>query len=81
MLGGALLGRKKDADAELLLLAGYAGMKQREKAIPAQGHVRLTEALQRLVQLDDATGKNDDAAKWRTELQARNEAVKKPVQP
>jgi hypothetical protein len=43
--------------------------------------VRLTEALQRLVQLDDATGKNDDAAKWRTELQARNEAVKKPVQP
>ncbi len=37
MLGGALLGQKKYADAEPLLLAGYVGMKQREKTIPEQG--------------------------------------------
>src|SRR5262249_21360682 len=32
-LGAALLGQKKYADAEPLLLAGYEGMKQREKTI------------------------------------------------
>ena len=34
MLGGALLGQKKYADAEPLLLAGYDGMKQRRQSIP-----------------------------------------------
>jgi serine/threonine protein kinase len=67
LLGGVLLDRKNYAAAEPLLLKGYAGMKQREKTIPAQAKVRLTEALQRLVQLYDATGKQDDAAKWRKE--------------
>jgi hypothetical protein len=51
MLGGALLGQKKHADAEPLLLKGYEGMKARENTIPPQGMVRLTEALERLVQL------------------------------
>ena len=37
LLGGAQLGQKKYADAEPLLLAGYDGMKQREKTIPPQG--------------------------------------------
>lgn len=32
LLGGALLGQKKVADAEPLLLAGYEGMKKRENA-------------------------------------------------
>ena len=36
LLGGALLGQKKYAEAEPLLLAGYEGMKQREKTIPPQ---------------------------------------------
>ena len=31
MLGGALLGQKKYAEAEPLLLKGYAGMKRRER--------------------------------------------------
>ena len=31
LLGGALLGQKKYAEAEPLLLAGYAGMKRRQK--------------------------------------------------
>ena len=48
MLGGALLGQKKYAEAEPLLLAGYEGMKQREAKIPPEGKVRLTEALERL---------------------------------
>ena len=79
MLGGALLGQKKYADAEPLLLAGYEGMKQREKTIPPQDKdLRLREALERLVQLYEATDKKDEAAKWRKELdtQKKTSAVK-----
>src|SRR5262249_48247288 len=66
MLGGALLGQKKYAHAEPLLIAGYEGMKQREATIPPQAKDRVTEALERLVQLYHATGRQDEAAKWRT---------------
>jgi hypothetical protein len=78
MLGGALVGQKKYADAEPLLLAGYEGMKKREDKIPAYGKIRLTEAVERLVQHYDATDKKDEAAKWRKELEARKEAEKNP---
>ena len=44
-------------------------MKQREAKIPLQSKIRLTEALERLVQLYDAIGKKDEAAKWRKELE------------
>jgi serine/threonine protein kinase/Tfp pilus assembly protein PilF len=69
MLGGALLSQKKYTDAEPLLRQGYEGMKQREAAIPAPFKAqRLSEALQRLVQLYEATGKKDEVTKWRKEL-------------
>jgi TolA-binding protein len=70
LLGGALLGQKKYADAEPLLLKGYQGMKDREDKIPPPGKIRLSKALERLVQLYGATGKKDEAAKWRKELEA-----------
>jgi eukaryotic-like serine/threonine-protein kinase len=60
MLGGSLLGQKKYTEAEPLLLAGYEGMKQREDTIPHQGNVHLTEAIERLVQLYEVTGKTDE---------------------
>ena len=66
-LGGALLGQQKYAEAEPLLLKGYEGMKAREKTIPPQGSVRIPEALDRLVELYTATGKPDEAKKWRAE--------------
>ena len=65
LLGGALLGQKKYAEAEPLLVGGYEGMKQREAKIPAKARVRLTESLERMVQLYDAWGKKAEAAKWR----------------
>jgi serine/threonine protein kinase/tetratricopeptide (TPR) repeat protein len=74
-LGGALLGQKKFAEVEPLLLAGYEGLKQREKTIPPTAKVRLRETLERLVQLFEATDKKDEAVKWRQELEAFN-AVK-----
>jgi tRNA A-37 threonylcarbamoyl transferase component Bud32 len=78
MLGGALLGQKKYADAEPLLIAGYEGMKQRETTIPPQGKDRLTEALERLVQLYEAVDKSVEAARWRQDLEARKAAAKPP---
>ena len=75
MLGAALLGQKKYVEAEPLLLASYEGLKKDEKAIPPQGKINIPNAIQRLIELYDATGKKDDAAKWLQELE-----LAKPVQ-
>jgi TolA-binding protein len=80
LLGAALLGQQKYADAEPLLLAGYEGMKQREAKVPPQGKVRLTESLERLVQLYEATGQKDKAAEWRKKLEVTRPA-KPPAKP
>jgi hypothetical protein len=66
-LGGALLGQKQYAEAEPLLRKGYEGMKQREKTIPQEGRVRLSEALDRLINFCTATNKLDEVTKWQTE--------------
>jgi len=68
-LGGSLLGQKKYAEAEPLLLAGYEGMKQRDDKIPADARpLRLKQALQRLMQLYEATSRPDQAAEWKQKL-------------
>jgi serine/threonine protein kinase/tetratricopeptide (TPR) repeat protein len=71
MLGAALVGEKRYAEAEPLLLGGYEGMRRREATIPPVQRVRLIEALRWIGQLYDAWGKADEAAKWRKELEAR----------
>ncbi len=81
LLGGALLGQKKYADAEPLLLAGCEGLKQCEAKIPALSRDRLTMALERLVQLYEATGQKDQATKWRKELYAGAERLPLPEEP
>jgi serine/threonine protein kinase/lipopolysaccharide biosynthesis regulator YciM len=70
LLGGALLLQQKHADAEPLLRQGYEGMRQREAKIPPPSKARLSEALERLVQLYDAWGKKDQADAWRKQLEA-----------
>ena len=77
LLGGSLLGQKKYADAEPLLLAGYEGLKQREEKIPAAGKSRPREALQRLVQLYEETNRPDQAAKLKKELESSNPPASK----
>jgi tetratricopeptide (TPR) repeat protein/tRNA A-37 threonylcarbamoyl transferase component Bud32 len=69
-LGASLLGQHKYAEAEPLLVQGYQGMKSRQAKFPARWKARLSEALGRLVQLYDAWGQKDEAAKWRKELEA-----------
>ena len=68
MLGGCLLGQKKYAEAEPLLLAGCEGLLEREEKIPVRGKPRVKETLQRLVQLYEATGRRDRAAHWNQKL-------------
>jgi tetratricopeptide (TPR) repeat protein len=71
MLGEALAGQKKYADAEPLLVQGFEGMKKRSAQIPAPFRaLRLTEAVDRLVRLSEAQGKKEEAAKWRKEREA-----------
>jgi hypothetical protein len=78
ILGASLLGQKKYNDAEPLLKEGYEGMKRLEKVIPPRRMFRLTEALERLVQLYDATGNAAEAGRWRKELAVRKAAQKEP---
>ncbi|MBL8823008.1 MAG: serine/threonine protein kinase [Planctomycetia bacterium] len=67
MLGGALLGQKKYSDAEALLLKGYEGLKLRNKNIPKNAQSRVSEALDRLIQLYSETNKPEEATKWKKE--------------
>jgi hypothetical protein len=67
-LGGILLGLKKYAEAEPLLLTGYEGMKQREAQRPALIKGRLEEAAERLVQLYEETNRPGQADEWRKKL-------------
>jgi tetratricopeptide (TPR) repeat protein len=66
-LGGSLLGQHKYAESEPLLIAGYEGMKQREKTIQPVGRPRLPEALDRLIELYTATDRPDEVKKWQAE--------------
>jgi tetratricopeptide (TPR) repeat protein len=69
LLGGALLGQKKYCQAEPLLTSGYQGMKEQHDKIPLQSKVRLREALERLVQLYEATGNKAESARWQKALE------------
>jgi tetratricopeptide (TPR) repeat protein len=67
-LGGSLLGQKKFAEAEPLILRGYEGLTAREAEIWPANRYFLTEAAERVVQLYEAWGKKDKADEWRKNL-------------
>ncbi|MBX9580616.1 MAG: serine/threonine-protein kinase [Gemmataceae bacterium] len=68
MLGGAVLGQKRFADAEPLILAGYLGMKAREELMQPQWRRELSpQAAGWLVEVYTALGKPDEAGKWRVQ--------------
>ena len=69
-LGGALLGQRRFADAESLLLDGYEGMKQREGRIPDNIRTQMrAAALDRLVELYQTWDKPEQLAKWQPEFE------------
>jgi hypothetical protein len=77
LLGGALLGQTKYAEAEPLLLQGYGGMKQREAKIPPIEKNRLADAAGRIAALYEATGPADKARAWR-ETHAHDAPINPP---
>jgi hypothetical protein len=74
-----LLAQKRYAEAEPWLLAGYEGMKERKNKVSG-GDRHVRDALQRLVQLCEATGQAEKAAEWGKKLAEfdQAEAVKFP---
>ncbi len=68
LLGQAVFAQKRYAEAEPLLVAGYAGMKSREGKIPIPARKRLTETGARIVDLYEALGKPGKAEELRTKL-------------
>ncbi len=68
LLGGALLGRHRYAEAEPLILQGYEGLVVREAKIPPAAKVRIPQAAARVVRLYEAWGKLELAVGWKTRL-------------
>ena len=78
LLGASLAGQKNYAAAEPLLLQGYQGLQQRHASLPPYLNAprRITQSLERLVQLYDAWGKSAKAAEWKEKLAAFQETTK-----
>lgn len=72
-LGECLLRQNRMPEAEAMLLGSYAGIKQQPAHSAAAQHSRMTKAMEKLVLLYDTWGKKAEAAKWRDELEARQE--------
>jgi len=69
LVGAALAGQKKYAEAEPLLIQAYEGLKEREARIPFLWRKkRPAEAGARIVDFYDAWGKSDKANEWRKNL-------------
>jgi eukaryotic-like serine/threonine-protein kinase len=69
LLGAALSGQMRYAEAESLLVSGYQGMIQREPGIPSDSRRALVVAGERIVQLYESWGKPERVAEWREKLQ------------
>jgi tetratricopeptide (TPR) repeat protein/predicted Ser/Thr protein kinase len=67
LLGAALLGQGKYAEAEPLLISGYEGLQELSPAISVEAN--LPEAGERIVRLYTAWGQPEKAAEWRQRLQ------------
>jgi tetratricopeptide (TPR) repeat protein len=87
LLGASLAGQKNYTDAEPLLLQSCRGLQQRQASLPPYLNAprRITESLERLVQLYDAWDKPAQAAEWKQKLatfqQAAKAVEKKGAQP
>jgi serine/threonine protein kinase/Tfp pilus assembly protein PilF len=73
LLGGALLGQKKYAAAEPLLVQGYQGMKRHEDVVPPPfRQIRSRQALERIVHLYEAMDRQEQVSRWRKLLNELN---------
>jgi eukaryotic-like serine/threonine-protein kinase len=69
LVGWALLGQQKYADAERLLLPAYEGLKQRHAERPSPSHLPvLRSTVERIVEVYAAWGKPEETAQWKKKL-------------
>jgi tetratricopeptide (TPR) repeat protein len=78
VLGGALLGQKKYAEAEPLLLQGYEGLKQREATMIAPYRPYFKEAGERIIRYYQETNQPEKAREWREKILLRSETSAQP---
>jgi tetratricopeptide (TPR) repeat protein/tRNA A-37 threonylcarbamoyl transferase component Bud32 len=72
LLGGALLGQKRYAEAEPLLVSGCEGMKARQARIAVPDKFRLLPAAERVVRLYEEWGQPQKAAFWKDKTGMRD---------
>jgi serine/threonine protein kinase len=65
LLGAALAGEKNYSAAESFLVQGYQGMMEHQNEIPGNRVKKLGDALNRLVQFYEASGRPGQAAEWK----------------
>jgi eukaryotic-like serine/threonine-protein kinase len=70
LLGESLAGQGKYAEGEPLLLSGYAGLLQRNDAIPKSASTSSVDAATCLADLYRHWGKLDKAAEWQAKVKA-----------
>ena len=78
LLGAALAGLDRSAEAEPLLLSGYQGLLQRRDKIPLANQPALEQAAGRVLRLYQDWGKPQLADEWRERLQRELPAGRTP---
>ena len=69
LLGGALVGQQKYAEAESLLLQAFEGLDLHKAEVPPNAHQRHIKAtLDRLIQLYESTNRPDEVLRWKAKL-------------
>lgn len=69
LLGSALAGQNRAADAEALLVRSATALRDRAGDSSPASRQAAMAAVQRLVDLYDACDRHEDAAQWRKELE------------
>jgi tetratricopeptide (TPR) repeat protein len=68
MLGAALAGQRRVAEAESMLLEGYRGVLQRRATMPDFHLPRIGECILRIAEFYRKIGRADEAAQWQAEF-------------
>jgi tetratricopeptide (TPR) repeat protein len=70
LLGGALVGLERYAEAEALLIKGYEGMRESDDTLgPIPWNWRLAEAIEWIVWLYESADQPENARAWRKKLE------------
>lgn len=77
LLGWSLSRQKKFKQAEPMLLNGYAGLKAREKKIPARARSMIDNAVRRIIEFYEAQDDTVKVREWKQKL--IQQRTKKPL--